>query len=216
MAKAKANDTKKTAAARRAAVAALKREKPADLSEDLVNRLLDVQRGAQLLYAREAERLARKHGVDSPRAQRFIAAAEGAKNTLTALEAAEDARKEEAKQPDKPRKPSVRNVTFTVRGTVMTAEGKPAFGALVRVYDRDVKYDDLIGAALVSRKGEFSVTYTGRQFSEGEQAADLYFVVISPTEDELLSTKEKVIFNAERETTVELKIEAPPSPGKRG
>lgn len=299
-------------------------EAPADLTEDILSRLTDVQRGAQMLYAREAERMARKHGLEDPRTQRMIATAQGALRTLHALEITEESKIDEPEVPegaaiihgraagddlrgipdlnvmledtsgrvmraagsartdetgyyrltipsevaarlaDKPylvtardakdtvvyraatpftlevdtsvrfdfaiarpapvppvrpdddgkpgRKPRPRmhDEPFYVRGRVLTAEGKPAPGLLVRVYDRDVRYDDLIGAALTGRKGEFTVIYRMRDFSEGEAAADLYFVVLDSGEHELLSTRDHVIFNAERETTVELVL------GRRG
>ncbi|MCC6565916.1 MAG: hypothetical protein IT298_09160 [Chloroflexi bacterium] len=105
--------------------------------------------------------------------------------------------------PRKPRQPR-ENVTFTVSGTVMEPEGKPAANMLVRVYDKDVKYDDLLGAAMTNRKGEFTVTYRLRDFSEDEDAADLYFVVTDSAGKERLSTADRVMFNAEREATVEL------------
>ncbi|MDK3158161.1 hypothetical protein QPK87_16520 [Kamptonema cortianum] len=58
-------------------------EAPADLTEDILSRLTDVQRGAQMLYAREAERMARKHGLEDPRTQRMIATAQGALRTAS-------------------------------------------------------------------------------------------------------------------------------------
>lgn len=290
---------------------------PADVTEDILGRLLDVQKGAQLLYAREAERMARKHGIEDPRTQRMIATAQGAQRTLRALEITTDSKVDEpdvpegaaiihgraaaddlrgipglsmmledtsgrvmraagsattdetgyyrltipsevaAKLADKPYlitardaketvvyraattftlevdtsvrfdfviarpsrptpepskpttkpRPRIDNEPFFVRGRVMSAEGKPASGLLVRVYDRDVRYDDLIGAALTGRKGEFTVMYRMRDFSEGETAADLYFIVLDSSENELLSTKDRVMFDAEREATVELVLE---------
>lgn len=105
--------------------------------------------------------------------------------------------------PRKPRQPR-ENIAFSVSGTVMGPEGKPAANVLVRVYDKDVKYDDLLGAAMTSRKGEFAVTYRLRDFSEDEEAADLYFVVTDSGGKELLSTADRVMFDAEREATVEL------------
>ncbi|MBK9124061.1 MAG: hypothetical protein IPM16_13230 [Chloroflexi bacterium] len=105
--------------------------------------------------------------------------------------------------PRKPRQPR-ENIAFSVSGTVMGPEGKPAANVLVRVFDKDVKYDDLLGAAMTSRKGTFTVTYRLRDFSEGEDAADLYFVVTDSAGKERLSTADRVMFNAEREATVEL------------
>ena len=48
-----------------------------DPVDDVLKRLVDVQRTAQQLFQREAGRLARKHGIQDPRAQRLISAASG-------------------------------------------------------------------------------------------------------------------------------------------
>jgi len=284
--------------------------------QDAFKRLLDVQRVSQMLFEREAGRLARKYGLADPRTQRIISTAGGARTVLTALEIADEARPVEVKpaqdeavvygrvasddrrgvadteivledtngrvmraagsartdangrfelhiapevaarlagkevvitarnargdlvyrapttvsleankavsadlnigvrpplhrpssRPRRPEPATSEKVIFAVRGQVVTARGKPVPRVLVRVYDKDRRYDDLLGAALTNQQGEFSITYRKQDFSEGETAADLYFVVIDANEKELLSTADKVIFNAERETTVTLTI----------
>src|SRR5687768_8828891 len=88
--------------------------------DDPLERLSDVQRLGQILFEREAGRLARKHGLDDPRTQRMIRTAGGAQKMLTALETARDAAPQD----------------------VSTAPGE------IAVYGR-VAYDDLWGAASV-------------------------------------------------------------------
>jgi hypothetical protein len=107
-------------------------------------------------------------------------------------------------KPDKPREP----VTFKVAGTVKTVDGKAINGMLVRIFDKDIRYDDLLGAAMTSRKGTFEVAYRLQDFSEGESAADLYFVVTDAQGKERLSTATQVMFDAARETVVELVLES--------
>lgn len=302
--------------------------KPGD---DALARLSDLQRLGQALFEREAGRLARKHGVDNPRAQRFIRAARGSQVMLDALEVTRDAAPQKVRaeqdetvvygrvatsdlrsvagvdvmiedtggrvqraagsattdaggryslriqpavaaklagkdyiltvrntrgeviyraattlklelnqalqvdvdlgpriplrrpsaQPrppiDEPEPPDegirpvrptrpVDSVMFKVSGQVLSGERKPVSRVLVRIYDKDRQYDDLLGAALTNRKGEFSARYRFQDFSEGEAAADLFFVVLDADEKELLSTANQVKFNADRETTVTLTL----------
>lgn len=297
--------------------------------DDALERLSDLQRLGQALFEREAGRLARKHGVDSPRAQRFIRAARGSQAMLDALEVTRDAAPqkvraeqdetvvygrvstsdlrsvagvdvmledtggrvqraagsattdaggrytlriapavaaklagkeyiltvrnskgeviyraagtlklepnqtlqvnvdlgaripvrrpsdqprrppiEEPEQPGEPLQPirPVEPVVFKVSGQVLTSERKPVSGVLVRIYDQDRQYNDLLGAALTNRKGEFSASFRLQDFSEGESGPDLVFVVLNADEKELLSTEHKPMFNAERETTVTLTL----------
>jgi hypothetical protein len=300
--------------------------------DDALERLSELQRLGQALFEREAARLARKHGVDNPRAQRFIRAARGSHAMLDALEVTRDAapQKVRAEQDetvvygrvatsdlrsvagvdvmledtggrvqraagssttdasgryslrivpavaaklagkeyiltvrnsqgaviyraastlklelnqalqvdidlgaripvrrpsDQPRRPPIEDpeepgeplqpirpvrpvepVIFKVSGQVLSSERKPVSGVLVRIYDKDRQYNDLLGAALTNRKGEFSASFRFQDFSEGESGPDLFFVVLNADEKELLSTENKVMFNAERETTVTLTL----------
>lgn len=105
-------------------------------------------------------------------------------------------------QPERPTQPT----DFSVRGRVVGVEGKPVAGVLVRIYDKDVKYDDLLGAALTNRNGEFSAAYRRQDFSEEEEAADLYFVVVGADEEILLSTAADVKFDADRAVSVTLTL----------
>jgi hypothetical protein len=304
--------------------------------DDVLERLGELQRLGQALFDREAGRLARKHGVDDPRAQRMIRAAGGAREMLAALEIARDAvpqhvsaaqgeivlygrvahddlkglagaevtiedtngrvmraagsattdarghftlrippgiaeklagkdyiitarnpqgeviyraantvmieldqairadvqlgsrapirrpapkprpsrsaqpadEPEKSAAPARPRRPAkpVESVIYGVSGQVLSAAGEPVGGVLVRVYDKDRQFDDLLGAALTNLKGHFSIRYRLQDFSEGEATADLFFVVVDADEKELLSTADHVMFNAGRETSVTLTI----------
>jgi 5-hydroxyisourate hydrolase-like protein (transthyretin family) len=101
---------------------------------------------------------------------------------------------------------------FVVTGRVVDAKGKPAAGLLVRIYDKDVRYDDLLGAALTNADGVFRAQYRRQDFDDGgEKGADLYFVVVNHEEQVLLSSADRVLFNSERtaDVTLELTGETP-------
>ncbi|GEM_PF-2869769 len=197
----------------------------AALAKDAMDVLVRLQSAAGMLYAREAERIAVKHGVADPRTQRVMQTARGAQDALKALENVrlmqtgeapiEERLKEQrekappppAKPTPKPKpKPARKAVTFNLRGQVMRADGKPASGVLVRVYDKDVKYDDLLGAALTNRKGEFAVSYRIQDFAENETEADLYFVVVNASDKVLLTEAADVKFDADYTGEVTLMI----------
>lgn len=91
----------------------------------------------------------------------------------------------------------VRPHEWVVFGTVVDAENKPASGMTVRVYDRDRKYDDLLGESETDANGDFSIVYHERDFKEsGENLPELY-VMISDAKGKLIySSRDAVRFNA--------------------
>lgn len=110
-------------------------------------------------------------------------------------------------EPTKSSGDSDSSADFSVTGTVVRATGKPVSSVMVRVYDKDRRFDDLLGAALTNRRGQFTVRYRRQDFSENETNADLFFVVTDASETELLSTANRVIFNAAREVVVTLSLQ---------
>ncbi len=198
------------------------------LAQLALDALVNLQNATGMLYAREAERLASVHGVGDPRTLRVMQTAQGAQaalNVIREVRAAEAGerpideivKEQQEKQretaPPPPPKPPKREpkparpaVTFTLRGQVMRADGKPAFGVLVRVFDKDVRYDDLLGAALTNRKGEFTVSYRTQDFAENETMADLYFAVVNASDKALLEVAQDVKFNENYEGEVQLII----------
>jgi hypothetical protein len=105
-----------------------------------------------------------------------------------------------------PSEPQRRTAVFRLRGVVLGANGKPASSVLVRVYDKDVRYDDLLGAALTSRKGEFTVQFRLQDFAENETTPDLYFIVANASDEVLLETVADVSFDEEGQGQVQLTI----------
>ena len=88
---------------------------------------------------------------------------------------------------------------WTVFGTVTDVQGRPASGVTVRVFDRDRKYDDLLGETLTDENGDFSVLYHERDFAEtGEKLPDLYVMVSDAAGKSLYSSRDTVRFEAGR------------------
>jgi hypothetical protein len=102
-------------------------------------------------------------------------------------------------------KPSVEKKEFVVRGTVRDAKGKPAAGATVRAFDRDLRSEELLGAATADAKGTYEIRYSPEQFLRAEkQTADLRVAAYDPEGRELVSSP--IIFNAKPEEIVDLSI----------
>jgi len=88
---------------------------------------------------------------------------------------------------------------WLVFGTVMDASGSPVSGVNVRVFDRDRKYDDLLGDTSTDENGDFSVIYHERDFKEpGENLPDLYVMVSDANGKLLYSSRDSVRYEAGR------------------
>lgn len=91
----------------------------------------------------------------------------------------------------------VRPHEWVVFGTVVDAENKPASGMTVRVYDRDRKYDDLLGESETDANGDFSIVYHERDFKETrENLPELYVMVSDPKGKLVYSSRDSVRFNS--------------------
>lgn len=91
----------------------------------------------------------------------------------------------------------VRPHEWVVFGTVVDAENKPVSGMTVRVYDRDRKYDDLLGESETDANGDFSIVYHERDFKETrENLPELYVMVSDPKGKLVYSSRDSVRFNS--------------------
>ncbi len=78
---------------------------------------------------------------------------------------------------------------------------------MVRLFDKDRLYDDLLGAVLTDDNGEFHITYRLQDFREGlEPGADLYLNVLDADGNLLYSSKDAVRFDAGREENFGISI----------
>jgi hypothetical protein len=96
-------------------------------------------------------------------------------------------------------RPMPKAYEWVVFGQVLDASGVPAKGLTVRVFDRDRKFDDLLGETETDDNGDFSVTYHERDFKEaGEKLPELYVMVSDARGTELYTTRDDVRFRAGR------------------
>jgi hypothetical protein len=105
--------------------------------------------------------------------------------------------------------PKPRPNEWTVFGTVSDALGNPAAGLTVRVFDRDRKYDDLLGDTNTDESGDFSVIYHERDFKETrENLPELYVMVSDETGKVLYSSRDSVRYESGRSEYFAIHLEA--------
>lgn len=93
--------------------------------------------------------------------------------------------------------PKVRPNEWIVFGTVVNADNSPASGLTVRVYDRDRKYDDLLGETATDANGDFFIVYHERDFKEKhENLPELYVMIADAKGNQVYSSRDSVRFNA--------------------
>ena len=100
--------------------------------------------------------------------------------------------------------------TFLVRGQVRSADGTPVPGAQVRVYDKDLRRRETLGASeLISadKNGSFEVVYTAEQFTRAEKnGADL--LVEARQDDKAEWSAAPIRFNAQPVEVVDVTLNA--------
>jgi len=105
--------------------------------------------------------------------------------------------------------PKPRPNEWVVFGTVTDAQGNPAAGLTVRVFDRDRKYDDLLGDTNTDESGDFSAIYHERDFKEtGENLPDLYVMVMDASGKVIYSSRDSVRYEAGRSEYFAIRLEA--------
>jgi len=115
------------------------------------------------------------------------------------------------------RRPKVEANEWLVFGRVFDQLGNPVPGLRVRVFDRDRKYDDLLGDTTTDEYGDFAVKYHERDFAEiGEALPDLYVMVSDAAGTVLYSSRDNVRYESGRSEYFEIVLAAAPesTPGK--
>lgn len=114
--------------------------------------------------------------------------------------------------------PKPRPNEWIVFGTVTNADGSPAAGLRVRVFDKDRKYDDLLGDTESDENGDFWATYHERDFKEtGENFPDLYVMVTDASGAVVFSSRDNVRFESGRSEyfDIHLGTQKPPASRKK-
>jgi hypothetical protein len=100
-------------------------------------------------------------------------------------------------------------IAFRLRGRVLEKEtGTPLPGLFVKAYDKDLLFDDLLGAAVSDARGRFDIVTELRDFGEiFERKPDVYFRVHRADRTTLVhSTETGVRWNAEHLSNVEIRV----------
>src|SRR5262245_57742885 len=69
---------------------------------------------------------------------------------------------------------------FIVGGRVTDTDGRALAGATVRVFDKDLRSEQLVGEATTDTEGSYEIQYPSDQFRRAEKrSADLMFRVVT-------------------------------------
>lgn len=95
--------------------------------------------------------------------------------------------------------PKPRPTEWVVFGTVTDATGQGAGNLTVRVFDRERKFDELLGETSTDEFGDFYLAYSERKFKKvGAEAPDLFLMVTGPDGKVIYTSEETVRFAAGR------------------
>jgi hypothetical protein len=95
---------------------------------------------------------------------------------------------------------------FTVAGTVRGADGKPLRKAAGRVFDQDMRSEQLLGAFVTDDLGRYLVSYGPARFSRAEKAsADLVVRIYDARGREIAASP--VRFNAGPDVTIDIEVQ---------
>lgn len=106
---------------------------------------------------------------------------------------------------------------FKIQGKVIERENKcPLAGLMVRAYDKDLIFDDLLATATTDKTGSFEMRYSGSDFQElFDKKPDIYFIIMDETGVRTIhTTAESVRCNAGTDVFFEIEIphhKIPPS-----
>jgi hypothetical protein len=106
---------------------------------------------------------------------------------------------------------------FKIRGKVIERESKrPLAGLMVRAYDKDLLFDDLLATTTTDKTGSFEMRYSGSDFQElFDRNPDIYFIIMDETGARTIhTTAESVRCNAGADEFFEIEIPShkiPPS-----
>ena len=100
---------------------------------------------------------------------------------------------------------------YWITGVVREREtGRSLHGLVVRAFDRDVVFDDVLGFAMTDEDGHFRIAYTSEQFRDWfESNPDVYLRVFDRDGvREIFHTRARLRHDADREEHFELEIPA--------
>ncbi len=98
---------------------------------------------------------------------------------------------------------------FKITGCVYEKEsGLTVEGLMIRVYDKDLFYDDLLGTAYTDTNGRFEICYSEKDFSElFESKPDIFLSIYAPPCRFLIDTKSSVRWGATESEHFDVEID---------
>jgi hypothetical protein len=142
------------------------------------------------LLAEAEKRLVARFGDEDPRVLSLRAQLAGAEE-LTAELASAATRRE--------RLSGLRENERLIHGHIADPDGKPLAGLRVRVFDRDHKFDDLLGDTTTDELGDFAIVYHDRDFAEVREAKPELFIMVEDARGQpLFSSRDKVTLTGSR------------------
>jgi hypothetical protein len=112
----------------------------------------------------------------------------------------------DALQPPGVQPPVGEDDSFVVRGRVTYPDGRPLAGVKVRVFDRDLRREELLGEVATDNLGRYEKRYQAMQLSRAEKGtADLVVRAFGPTGAEVAASP--TLFNAGPDVTVDLVVD---------
>ena len=102
-------------------------------------------------------------------------------------------------------------MSFKITGIVVEKEsGKGLSDLVVKAYDKDLLYDDLLGSTETDQNGRFQITYEEKDYKElFDSKPDIYFEIKNKKAEKIYSSEEKIRFGAYTEE--DFKVEIPRS-----
>lgn len=165
-------------------------DRSSDAAVPIMQSFAELQERRAERLAGAVSRLTEELGEDDPRVtalRRSAFAAEDLKRSLRTTAARDD------------RLPKVGPQEWMVFGRVLDSGGRPVAGVRVRAFDRDRRYDDLLGETTTDEYGNFAVVYHERVFAEaGEDLPELYVMVEDQQGSLLYSSRDEIRYEAGR------------------
>ena len=106
-------------------------------------------------------------------------------------------------------KPAVGVLPFRITGQVREEEsGRGVSGLMIRAYDKDLIYDDLLGSTTTDENGRFKILYAEKDFRElFEKKPDIYLAIYAVPGRLILDTEEAIRWNVDAHEHFEFEID---------
>ncbi len=109
------------------------------------------------------------------------------------------------------RLPQLKPYEWMVYGHVQAGDGNAVTGVTVRLFDKDRKYDDVLGFTTTDEFGDFALVFHERAFYEpGENAPELYLKVEDGAGKLLYSSEDNIRYESGRVEYFLIALDNPP------